>query len=526
MDIHHSLNFFDFSVIAGYIIILLGLGFWVSFEKKEHTDDLFLAGRSLRWFNVGLSIFGTNVSPSMMISTCGVAYASGMVAGNVEWLAWIFLMLLAMIFVPNYLNTNVCTMPEFMDRRYGKSCRNFLSWYVLFTTLVVWLGANLYAGGLLLGQILNWPLWISVIFLMAIAASFTIFGGLKAVVITDSFQSILMIVVSAILTLIGLSKVGGVGKLVQSVPADYWKLFRPADDPTFPWPAIVFGWPVGAIYFWCTDQTIVQRILGAKDLKQGQLGAVFAGYLKILTPLIFFLPGILCFILHPGLESEDEAYMTMVTTYLPNGMIGLIVAVLIAALVSTVDSGLNSFSTVFTLDVYRRQLRPGASDGEVKIVGQVATALAAVTGVILALAIGSVKGMNLFSVIQAIIFSLAPSMTVVFLFGILWKRGNSKGALSTLVIGNIITVSIGICILAKWPSREFWPHYLLMAFYNFLGLSVLYVVISLLTGKPPVEKRLPSIKEAYIRYGHHASSIWKWWAVLLLIMVIIYMIFN
>ena len=252
-------------------------------------------------------------------------------------------------------------MPEFMSKRFNEPCRNFLSWYTVFSTLVLWLGSSLYAGGLLLGQIMDWPIWVCVVVLTVIATSFTVTGGLAAVVITDSFQSALIILASVILTVVGFVKIGSVEALIKSVPADYWTLFRPTNDSVYPWHAILLGYPVLGIWFWCTDQTIVQRVLGGKDLKQGQYGTIFAGYLKIFTPLIFFLPGIMCKILHPDLASSDEAYMTMVVNYLPTGLVGLVVAVLIAALISTIDSGLNSLSTVFTLDIYLKKYKPDAN---------------------------------------------------------------------------------------------------------------------------------------------------------------------
>ena len=310
VKIHESLTSLDYTVVAVYLVALLTLGFWVSFRRR-HTQDLFLAGSTLGWPNIGLSIFGTNVSPSMMIASCGAAYTAGMAPANFEWLAWMFLLLLAMVFVPHYLHAKVSTMPEFMDRRFGTACRHFLAFYTLFSTISLWLGGTLFAGGLLLGQIMQWELLPSVLLLAVIATSFTVAGGLAAVVITDSFQSLLMIVASTALTIIALVKVGGIGELAQAVPEENWLLFRPADDPKFPWPAIVLGYPTIAVWFWCTDQTIVQRVLGGRDLRQGQLGSAFAGYLKILTPLIFFMPGILCKVLHPDLASENEAYMKM-----------------------------------------------------------------------------------------------------------------------------------------------------------------------------------------------------------------------
>ncbi len=527
MDIHSQLNVLDYAVVGVYIAALLAIGFWVSF-KKEHEEDLFLAGNSLTWPNIGLSIFGTNVSPSMMIASCGIAYTSGMVAGNFEWLAWVFLFILSMLFIPHYLNTRISTMPEFMSRRFSEPCRDFLSWYTVFSTLVLWLGSNLYAGGLLLGQIMNWPVWASIVFLTVIATSFTVTGGLAAVVITDSFQSILMIVASIALTVIGLVKVGGITNMIDSVPSDYWTLFRPTHDEVYPWHAILLGYPVLGIWFWCTDQTIVQRVLGGKNLAQGQYGTIFAGYLKIITPLIFFLPGILCKILHPNLETSDEAYMTMVSTYLPNGMIGLIVAVLIAALISTIDSGLNSLSTVFTLDIYLKQFRPNADTKERIWIGRMVTIAAAVISIFFALAIGSVRNMDLFSMLQSIIGFLAPPMAAVFMVGILWRRATSKAAFATLVVGTVASVGIGIANLTNFPSPDFWPHFLLLSFYIFAALVVFMIGLSLMT-RPDNTQPLPSIREAYkiVEIDNHSEKIvWTWWIVLAGIMVFLYIFFQ
>ncbi|HEY5140578.1 MAG TPA: hypothetical protein VIJ25_14865, partial [Methylococcales bacterium] len=279
MRIYGSLAALDFVVIGLYLVTLLALGFWVSF-KKGHSEDLFLAGRQLGWANIGFSIFGTNISPSMMIGSCGIAYASGMVAANFEWFAWVFLMLLGMVFTPHYLNTRISTMPEFMQKRFGNNCRVFMAYFTMFTTLWVWIGGTLFAGGILLGQILDWPLWAAVTFLALLSTSFTVTGGLMAVAITDTFQSILMIGASAALTIICFIKIGSIEKLTSSVPESFWHLFKPSNDPDYPWYAILLGYPVIAVWFWCTDQTIVQRVLGGRDLKQAQLGTWFAASLK------------------------------------------------------------------------------------------------------------------------------------------------------------------------------------------------------------------------------------------------------
>ena len=524
MDIHSKLQTLDFLIIGGYILALITIGMWVSFRRRG-AEDLFLGGRSQGWGVVGLSIFGTNVNPSFLISSCSIAYASGLAAANFEWLAWWLMMLLAMLFVPYYMNTRVSTMPEFINRRFGRGPYTFLSYYALFTTLVSWLGAVLYTGGLLFSQIMSWPLWISLVVLTAIAASFTVAGGLAAVMITDAFQTILMIAGAAALTIIALYEVGGISRLAETTPESYWQLIRPTNDADYPWHAMLLGYPVMGIWFWCTDQTIVQRVLGARNLRHGQLGIVFAAFLKILPPFLFMLPGILCFILHPGLEDPDEAFTTMVVNHLPVGMVGLIVAVLIAALISTIDSGLNSFSTIFTLDIYKKTFRPDASPIRIKWIGRVVTILAAAIAIACALMMDTFER-GLFDMIQSIIAFIAPPVAAVFLVGVLWRRATSSAALLTLIVGSTASISIGICHLNDWPSKEFWPHYMLLSFYIFAGICLFMAIASLLTRNCPNEERLPSLKQAYAQQGSRSTSIWLLWAVLAAIMAAIYFFFD
>lgn len=514
----------DWVVVFLYGIGLIGTGFWVSFRRRG-AQDLFLAGRSLGWPNVGLSIFATNISPSMLIASCGMAYKTGMVIANFEWLAWWFMLLLAMLFVPHYLGTNISTMPEFLLRRFGKPAHTFLSWYMLFGTIVMWLGGTLYAGGILFSQIMGWPFWGSVLLLTVIATSFTVAGGLAAVVITDAFQSVLMIVGAATLTIIGLTQIGSIQTLVDSVPADYWKLIRPADDPEFPWPAMFLGYPVLGIWFWCTDQTIVQRVLGAKDLRHGQLGTVFAGYLKILPPFLFMLPGVLCYVLHPNLANTDDAFVTMVTSCLPVGMIGLIVAVLIAALVSTVDSGLNSVSTILTLDIFVKSFRPNASTEQIKWVGRATTVGAAAVAIFFALFMKTL-GKDMFDLLTAVMSFIAPPIAAVFVAGVLWKRATGAAAVWALIGGSFVSLTIGVCHLKNWPSEQFWPHYLLLAFYLFVGISAFMVVASLCTRKSSDEEDLPTLKETYSSQGTQPRLIWCLWGVLAVIMLALYLVFE
>ncbi len=524
MEIYGRLRALDFVVIAAYVILLIVIGIYVSIRRR-HEEDQFLANRSFGWFNVGLSIFATNVTPAIMIAAASAAYATGMATANFEWLAWPFLMLLAMVFAPHYLNTKITTMPQFVRRRFGPRAAEFLSWYALLSILIVWLGGTVYTGSLLLSQIMNWPLWVSAGTLMGTSTILTVAGGLAVIIVTDSFQSILIILGAALLTIIGLGEVGGLDRLLEAVPAERWTLFRPASDPSYPWHAVLLGYPVLGIWFWCTDQTIVQRVLAARNLKQGQLGVLFTGFLKIATPFLFTLPGILCFVLHPGLEDPDKAFMTMVCNHMPAGIVGLVVVVLIAALVSTINAGLNSFRTIFTLDIYVRKLHPNASPRHIRSVGRVTTLCIALVSVGIALFLQT-SGKNLFDLGQSMMAYLAPPMAAVFLVGVLWRRATATAALYTLTIGSASCLGVGIMEFCKFPYGGFWPHYLLLTFTLFVCVSSFMIVLSLLTRNADCEERFPTLAEAYRLNGRDVRSVWSGWVVMGVIMLGLYVFFN
>lgn len=553
-NINSFLNPLDFVIVGIYLLVLIGIGYWVSFVKKDKIqkdENLFLAGRSLGWSSIGLTMWGTNVGPSMLIASASIGYTTGIVAGNFGWYAFVFIFLLAVVFAPRYLGANVQTLPEFMGKRFGQSTRTILAWYTLATILISWLALTLFAGGILVSQILNLPLWMSVIILVVIAAFFTIAGGLKAIAYTNVFQMILLIVVSLALTVIGVIKAGGPMEIFHATPGDYWNLFLPRDNASYPWLAIVLGYPVMGVWFWCTDQSMVQSVLGAKSLKQGQLGANFTGWLKILDVALFIIPGITCFVLFPGLSDPDEAYMTMVTRLLPTGMVGMVMAVLIAALVSTIDSALNSLSTVFTMDIYIKRFRPGASQKEIVTIGRVVTLVGAIIAVFLAIAFESVSGLNLFDKFQAVLGFIAPPMSVVFLFGVLWKKTTRRAANFTLSVGTIISIGIGIIYIFIKPelfdglmatsNSEIINkgllfivnvghstvaylhsiHFLLLSFYIFVLLGVLTFLITILDPKSGSQNELD-----YGKLPAPSRKVWFMWIALIVVMLGMYLIFN
>lgn len=525
-NIIERLTSLDYLIVAAYVVILIYIGYKASFSKGEQKDqNLFLANKSLGWASIGFNMWGTNVGPSMLLAFASIGYTTGIVAVNFDWYAFIFLFLLAIVFAPKYLAAKVSTMPEFMGNRYGGSTQNILAWYALVKILISWLSLGLFAGGFLVRQILGIPMWQSVTVLVSFAGLFTFFGGLKAVAKVNVFQMILLIAVSLSLTILGLYRVGGISSLYHQTPSHFWNLIQPASDPKYPWYAILLGYPVAAVAFFCTDQSMVQSVLGAKNLKQGQLGVSFIGWLKILSLPLFILTGILCSVLFPNLKDPNEAYMTMVTNLFPPGMNGLVIVVLIAVLVGTIGSSLNSLSTVFTMDVYLKKINPEATNKQIIKVGRMAVVAGCVFAVIVVLAIDNIKGLNLFDVFQSVLGFIAPPLSVVFLLTVFWKRTTKKAVNFTLSAGSIFSLGVGITYLWILPPDRytFWPHYLIVSFLIFMVLLFLAVLISLIDRSPFVYE-VNEEHQANIQQPDRV--VWISWVALAIVMVSLYLFFN
>ncbi len=522
-NILSKLTYTDLFIIIGYLVILLYIGYRASFGSKNKKDEtLFLAGKSLKWYNIGFNMWGTNVGPSMLLAFASVGYATGIVAGNFEWYAFAFLLLLAVVFAPKYIASQTTTLPEFIGQRYGKNTRTILAWYELIKVLISWLTLGLFAGGFLIRQILGIPMWESVIVLVLFAGLFVFAGGLKAIAKVNVFQMILLIAVSLLLCILGLNKVGGFGALVAKTPSDYWSLVRPASDANYPWYAILLGYPVSAVAFFCTDQAMVQSVLGAKNLEQGQLGVNFIGWLKILSLPLFIIPGIICFVLFPHLSSPDDAYMALVTTLFPPGLNGLVIVVLIAVLVGTIGSSLNALSTIFTHDIYAEKINPNANNKQLIKVGRFTILIGCILAVLTALAIDSVKGLNLFDIFQSVLGFIAPPFAVTFLLVVFWKKTTRRAVNFVLIWGSIMSLGIGALFLWVFPANvyDFWPHYLFLSFLIFALLFILAILISI-TDPHPYRSNLKLEKPPKT-----TSKVKKAWGLLVIIMIILYIIFH
>lgn len=479
-----------------------------------------------------------NVGPTFLIASCGAGYTTGLVNANYEWMAWIFLALLGMVFVPYYLHYKVSTMPEFLLRRFGRGTYRFMVGYALFGTIVLWIGGTLYAGGSLLAQVLDWDLFISIAVLAFLATVFTVTGGLRAVMVTDSFQSILIIVGAGSLTLSALWHLDSLAVLrTLSVggqdPSLTWKLFQPAGSAT-PWYAFVLGYPVLSLWFWCSDQTIVQRVLGAESLEEGQKGTLFCAFLKILPPFIFILPGILAAVHLPGIDDDKRVFLSMVDAFLGSGFKGLMVAVIFAAVISTLNSGLNSFSTVVTLDIIGRIGKRPLSQSTSRAAGMVVTVFAAGLAIAIALYLNAAQqrgGLNLFDLFQSLIGYMAPPVATVFVLGIFWRRATATAALATLVFGSILCLSLGAGALLQpaWFLRangtSVLPHFLLQSFFLFAFLMAYMAGLSLLTRKTTMAtaEPMPRLRQLYARENpRQVRRILLGWSLLAIIMVTLY----
>jgi len=466
----------DVITILLYFALLLTVGFY--FSRKERTStEYFLAGRKVGWVAIGASLFAANISSEHFIGLAGSGASRGLAVGHFEWLACLIVLILGWVFVPFYLKSGVFTMPEFLERRYNKSSRMYLTSVSIVAYVLTKISVTLFAGGLLLHEILGWDMATSAIIMVIVAGLYTIAGGLKAIVHVDVLQSSVLIAGAAILTIVGLNEVGGFSGLKQSVPPDFFSMFKPISDPDFPWTGIVFGAPILGIWYWCTDQYIVQRVLGGKNIHHACSGTILAGYLKLLPVFILVLPGIIAYAYFNNPEIGDSAFPSLVSsTLLPDGVRGIVVASLLAALISSLASCFNSSSTLFTMDFYHH-FRPNSSEKELVFVGRMATTALVVLGIMWVPFIRYISS-QIYIYLQSVQAYISPPIAAVFIVGILWPRVNGKGAIWSLLTGAAIgTFRLVVELMHK--AGYIQAHALQwIAEINFLHFAVIMFVIS------------------------------------------------
>src|SRR5438128_6353775 len=326
---HKALTGVDIAVIAVYFVVIFAIGFY--FARKERTStDYFLASRNVGWFAIGASLFVSNISTEHFIGLAGSGATSGLAVGHFEWLACLILLILGWVFVPFYLRSNVFTMPEFLERRFSRSCAVYLAVISILAYIFTKISVHLYAAAIVLERVVGWSPLTAAIILVVATGIYTVAGGLSAVIYTDLVQTLILLAGAIALTVIGMDKVGGFAGLPAAVPADYFHIVKPASHAEFPWTGIFFGAPILGIWYWCTDQVIVQRVLSAKDEGHAKAGTIFAGFLKISPVFLLVMPGLIAFALYPQLfkvvgghvTNGDIAYPTLIVNLLPAGLVG------------------------------------------------------------------------------------------------------------------------------------------------------------------------------------------------------------
>ena len=490
-----NLQFLDLSVIGGYFLVLLGIGYWAARKEKNVSSDYFLAGRDVGWLAVGASLFASNIGSEHLVGLAGTGAASGLAVGHFEWIACFMLLLLGWLFVPFYLRSGVYTMPEFLERRFNPAARWYFTWVSVIGYVLTKISVTLFAGGIVMRAVTGLDMWTSAAILIVITGLYTIFGGLRAVIYTEVMQAIVLIFGSAALMFLGVQAAGGWSGLQARVPPDFFSMWKPSSHPDFPWTGIIFGAPILGVWYWCTDQHIVQRVLAAKTETDARRGTIFAGYLKILPVFIFVLPGIVAAALYADVRTgaADSAYPALVTRLLPAGFKGLVLAGMLAALMSSLASAFNSCSTMLTWDVYRK-LRPNATERRLVEVGRASTVI------LVGLGLGWIPFMKyispqLYIYLQSVQAYIAPPIAACFLLGVLMPRLNGSGAMAALISGFVIgALRLGLELgKARLPAGSVWSWIAGINFLHFAALlfvfsTVILVGVSLATPPPPRER--------------------------------------
>ncbi len=514
-----NLSTLDLSIMIIYGVFIIGYGIYHS--KRNSSEEYFLGGRSLTWPVVGISLFAANISSSTLIGLAGSAYLLDMTVYNYEWYAVLVLVFFAIFFLPFYLRSGVYTMPEFLEKRYSASSRYYFSFITVVGNILIDTAAALYVGTLVLGLIFpTLEPWVVILILAASAAAYTIPGGLNSVVKTEVIQAIVLIFGSCVLTWYGLTAVGGWDGMVSQLDelkaagitdkdaseamsivrdnsGEWWRQYS---SPIVPWWGLITGVPLLGFYFWANNQFMVQRVLSAKSLNHGRWGALFAGLLKLPVIFIMIIPGAIAFLLFrekevafqttAGLcknlaDCTDFTYPTLLFELLPNGLLGLVVAGLLAAMMSSISATFNSASTLITMD-FVNKFKPNMTSKELVRSGQISTLILVILASLWAPQIG--KYGDLFRYLQDILGYIAPPIVSTFILGLFWKRATSTGSIVSLLFGMLMA---GIWVFGIVTEIDHWffqLHFLLRTTVLFVLCLIVHIVVSLLSEAPAAEK--------------------------------------
>ena len=491
-----ALDTLDWIFIGLYFLVLAGIVIWVERNKQKNTEDYFLAGRNIGWFVVGASIFASNIGSEHVVGLAGAGASNKLPMLIYEIQAWVVL-LLGWVFLPFYARSGVFTMPEFLEKRFDERSRWVLSIFSIIAYVLTKISVTIYAGGIVVSALLGIDFWTGALVTVILTGIYTVLGGMRAVIYTETVQAIVLIVGAAALTYIGLDQVGGWESMKETVTPEYLNMWRSASDPDFPWPSLFITSSIVGIWYWCTDQYIVQRTLTAKNIKEGRRGTIFGALLKLLPVFLFLVPGIIAVTLKMRGELEydspDQAFPVLMSNLLPSGLRGLVAAGLLAALMSSLASVFNSVSTLFTVDIYKK-LRPNTPEKNLVKTGQIATIIIVIISIAWIPIMTNISGV-LYEYLQKVQSYIAPPITAIFLLGIFYKRINGQGAFATLVVGFIVgglRITLELVKDSLDPNGIYYKlgdmNFLTFGAWFFLFCIILTIVVSLATKTPDKEK--------------------------------------
>jgi solute:Na+ symporter, SSS family len=507
-----QLTTLDWLVIAGYFLLTFAAAAWATWrerrDRQETAADYFLAGRNTGWFIIGASLFSSNIGSEHLVGLAGTGAASGVAVAQFEILAAFVLLLLGWVFTPFYLRSGVFTMPEFLERRYGPAARAYLAWISIVAYVLTKISVTIFAGAIVFETLMGIDFWTGALVVVVATGIYTVFGGLLAVLITDTIQMVVLIGGAIVVTLMGLDAVGGWGELQRAAGPGFFEIWKPATDPSFPWTGIVFGAPILGMWYWCTDQFIVQRVLAARNLGEARRGTVFAGFLKLLPLFIFVIPGVIAAVLAQQgrlqLERTDQALPALVAALLPSGLRGVVVAGLLAALMSSLSSVFNSTSTLITWDIYKK-MNPAASEQRLVWVGRISTMVLVALGLLWIPLMQMISG-QLYQYIQSVQAYIAPPIAAVFLLGLFSARLNARGAMAALWTGFVLGMGRLVAELMKSRLDGLLFAYADINFLHFAAL--LFVVCSaVLVGASLTAPAPPREQVAGLTFGTTAAAV-------------------
>ena len=491
----NPITLYDSLVIIFYLIIVLAIGLY-SRNKDKNTTDYFLAGKNLGWFVIGISIFATNISSEHFMGLAGSGASRGLAVGQFELIAIFFLVILGWIIAPIYKNANIFTTPEYLEKRFDASSRKFFSALSIFTYIITKVLVTLFAGGILFNKLFGFSIFSSAIIIVLITGIYSVVGGFSAVVRTQVFQGLVLVISTIVLTFFALNEVGGISALRAKLPGEYFQMFKSIDDPEFPWTGIIFGAPIIAFWYWCADQYIVQRVLGARTINEARRGTLLTAFLKIFPIFLLVLPGIAAVALFPGIKGDDAYPTLLASDILPIGVKGLVIAGFLAAIMSSLSAAFNSIAALYTIDFYKPK-HPEASDRALVLVGRMTTIIIVIL-VILLVPFVKIINSQIYIFLQSTQAFISAPITAVFLLGLTVKKINARSAFLTLIIGEAIGVSRFVVELLM--KSEVISNPLLLAFakinylhftiFLFLGSSILLLMLSYIFNTEIVNTKL------------------------------------